>query len=303
MRVPWGNRPINQPTNSQLASAGSFWSYAAGTAYKLAVEWHVGGLELDNHRTTLPVKKGLSSSAAFCVLLARSFNRVYDLGLTVRGEMAVAYEGERLTPSQCGRMDQAVAFGRAPALMKYDGDFLKVESAALGCPLHLVLVDLRAGKDTVTILQGLQAAYPHPETAAHRRLLAALGAENVAEIRDRVLPAMVRGDAAEIGRAMVAAQRRFDSAAGPLCPSQLGEAGSPVLHRVLAWPALQPLLLGGKGVGSQGDGTAQLLCRDAEAQRRVCDILSRDLQLECVPFTVPATGELNGASAPNGTHA
>ena len=35
--------------------------------------------------------------------------------------MEVAYVGERLTPSQCGRMDQAVAFGSRPVLMTYDG--------------------------------------------------------------------------------------------------------------------------------------------------------------------------------------
>ena len=29
----------------------------------------VGGLRLDNYRTTLPLKKGLSSSAAICVLV------------------------------------------------------------------------------------------------------------------------------------------------------------------------------------------------------------------------------------------
>lgn len=51
-------------------------------------------------RTTLPLKKGLSSSAALCVLVARAFNRAYGLKLTTRGEMQYAYEGERMTPSQ-----------------------------------------------------------------------------------------------------------------------------------------------------------------------------------------------------------
>lgn len=36
----------------------------------------VGGLLLDNFATSLPLKKGLSSSAAFCVLLARAYNRL-----------------------------------------------------------------------------------------------------------------------------------------------------------------------------------------------------------------------------------
>jgi len=37
-------------------------------------------------------------------MVARSFNRVYDLKLTVRGEMDIAYHGEIRTPSRCGRL-------------------------------------------------------------------------------------------------------------------------------------------------------------------------------------------------------
>ena len=44
---------------------------------------------------------------------------------------------------------------------------------------------------------------------------------------------------------------------------------APVLHKVLGLPELQPLVWGGKGVGSQGDGTAQLLCKGEQEQRKV----------------------------------
>ena len=54
---------------------------------------------------------------------------------------------------------------------------------------------------------------------------------------------------------MVEAQREFDARAGPLCPSQLA---SPVLHKVLAYPPIQPLLYGGKGVGSQASCVVEL---------------------------------------------
>lgn len=76
-----------------------------------------GGLVLDNHTTTLPPRKGLSSSAAICVLVARAFSTAYGWGLTPRQEMEIAYRGERLTPSACGRMDQACAFGSVPVLL------------------------------------------------------------------------------------------------------------------------------------------------------------------------------------------
>ena len=94
-----------------------YYSYAAGTAYSIMTMYNVGGMEINNYKTTLPIAKGLSSSAAVCVMVARSFNRVYDLKMTTRGEMEFAYQGEVLTPSQCGRMDQACAFGGQPVAM------------------------------------------------------------------------------------------------------------------------------------------------------------------------------------------
>ncbi len=98
------------------AERGGFFSYAAGVAYQILTHYRVRGLEVDNYLTDLPVKKGLSSSAAFCVLIARAFNRIYDLKMTVRGEMEFAYSGEITTPSRCGRMDQGCAYGGRPIL-------------------------------------------------------------------------------------------------------------------------------------------------------------------------------------------
>ena len=55
----------------------------------------------------------------------------------------------------------------------------------------------------------------------------------------------------------------FDANLQPACPEQLS---SPVLHATLAHASLQPLVWGGKGVGSQGDGSAQFLCKGPEEQ-------------------------------------
>jgi hypothetical protein len=48
---------------------------------------------------------------------------------------------------------------QVPVCMSYDGDALHVRRASLAAPLHLVLVDLRAAKDTVAILRGLQVCH------------------------------------------------------------------------------------------------------------------------------------------------
>ncbi len=39
-----------------------------------------------NYKTTLPMRKGLSSSAAVCVLIVKCFNETYGLGMTQAGD-------------------------------------------------------------------------------------------------------------------------------------------------------------------------------------------------------------------------
>lgn len=140
-----------------IAKQGDFFSYAAGVIYHLVVNNVVQGIDIDNYKTTLPMRKGLSSSASFCVLVARAYNVLYKLNYSVRGEMKLAYEGETTTPSKCGRMDQCCAFGKVPVFMSFDGDFMECEPLTLppGTEMHYVLVDLCAGKNTVKILDDL----------------------------------------------------------------------------------------------------------------------------------------------------
>jgi galactokinase len=157
-------------TDVLLATAkeGGFYSYVAGVAYHILLTNEVQGIEIDNFKTDLPLQKGLSSSAAVCVLVARAFNRAYDLKYTTRGEMELAYKGEIATPSKCGRMDQCVAFGSTPVFMTFDGDFMRCEPLTLppSTSLFYVIVDLKASKDTTEILGSLSARYPSPSPDA-----------------------------------------------------------------------------------------------------------------------------------------
>ena len=61
---------------------------------------------------------------------------------------------------------QACAYGAA-VVMYYDGSFLDVKPLHVHSAVHLVLVDLCGSKDTVQILNGLQAAYPAPSSSVH----------------------------------------------------------------------------------------------------------------------------------------
>ena len=88
--------------------------------------------------------------------------------------MDYAYKGEILTPSKCGKMDQACAFGSGrPVVMIHDGEDLKVEELKVKKTLYYLVVDLGYPyKSTTQILSALQSAYPIPregkdDEAAH----------------------------------------------------------------------------------------------------------------------------------------
>ncbi|MGQ9554426.1 MAG: sugar phosphate nucleotidyltransferase [Anaerolineae bacterium] len=276
------------------AQAGGFWSYVAGVAYQILTNYHVRGLVINNYKTDLPVKKGLSSSAAICVLTARAFNRVYDLKMTVRGEMELAYQGEITTPSRCGRMDQGCAFGNRPVLMTFDGERLDVAELHVERELYLVVVDLQAQKDTTEILVRLNRSYPFAENAVERGVQELLGPINK-RIVHQAVEALQAGDGERLGALMVEAQAFFDRYATPACPEELT---APVLHRLLGYEPLKPHIWGGKGVGSQGDGAAQFIARSQADQQAVIEIIERDLNMPCLKLTISTGPKVRKAVIP-----
>jgi len=286
--------PMDLNTLLREAQEGGFWSYVAGVAYQILTHYHVRGLVIDNYKTDLPMKKGLSSSAAICVLTARAFNRVYDLKMTIRGEMEMAYQGEITTPSRCGRMDQGCAYGNRPVLMIFDGDRLDTIELQVKENFYFVLVDLQAKKDTTEILRRLNHCYPFARDEVERGVQELLGPINK-RIVHQAIEALQAGDAERLGALMVEAQEFFDRYATPACPEELT---APVLHRVLNYAPLKPHIWGGKGVGSQGDGTAQFLARSEADQQAVVEIIERDLKMPCLKLTLRSGPRVRKAVIP-----
>ncbi len=286
--------PMLPDTLLAEAQKGGFWSYAAGVAYQVLTNYHVRGLIIDNYQTDLPIKKGLSSSAAISVLTARAFNRMYDLKLTVRGEMELAYQGEITTPSRCGRMDQGCAFGSRPVLMTFDGDRLETRELQVNKDFHMVIVDLRARKDTMEILNRLNRCFPFADNEQEHHVQDLLGPINK-EITHRAIEAIQNSDPQTLGAIMVEAQKIFDDYATPVCPEELT---APVLHNVLRHPPLQQHIWGCKGVGSQGDGTAQFLAKSPADQDAILQILERDFQMPALKLTLHSGPKVRKAVIP-----
>jgi UTP-glucose-1-phosphate uridylyltransferase/galactokinase len=253
----------------RIAKSGSFFCYCAGVASYM-LEWYkVGGVRIKITDMTLPMKSGLSSSAAICVLVARAFNLLYNLNLNTLGEMNIAYLGELRTSSRCGRLDQACAFGVKPNLMTFDGDEIEVRSLNVKKHLYWVFADLCAEKDTIKILSDLNKAYPFPSNDMERAEHEALGEKNL-ELVNKAIECMATGDAEGLGRLMTEAEALFDAQVAPMSEALY----APKLHRVLEDPQIQSLVWGGKGVGSHGDGSVQFLARSEESQQQLVDYLN-----------------------------
>ena len=287
--------PMQPAALLEEAQKGGFASYIAGTAYQILRRYAVEGLEVDNYRTDLPIQKGLSSSAAICVLTARAFNHLYDLKLTLRDEMEMAYLGERTTPSQCGRMDQGCAFGNQPILMTFDGDRIDLEALTVKQALYLVIVDLGGNKNTQKILQDLNRCYPFADSPLQHSVHRYLGPIN-AHFMQQAIAVVQQGDAQQLGALMRDVQAAFDRYLIPACPDQLT---APKLHHLLAHQALQPFIWGGKGVGSQGDGTAQLVAKDQESQANAIAIIKKDFpEMQALSLTIAPQSSVKKAVIP-----
>ena len=248
----------------EIAQEGGFFSYVAGVASYINDNYNVSGVKITVTKMDLPVKSGLSSSAAVCVLVARAFNLLYDLRMNTKGEMQAAFRGEQRTPSRCGRLDQACAYGVKPVLMEFDGVEIDSRELRVGATFNWVIANLMASKDTVRILADLNKAFPFAETEQDKRVQEALGLDNQAYV-SKAIRYLEEGDAKELGKLMNAAQANFDEKVMPACTELI----APVLHETLSDPEIKKMTLGGKGVGSQGDGTVQFLVKDHAAAKRL----------------------------------
>ena len=82
---------------------------------------------------------------------------------------------------------------------------------------------------------------------------------------------------------MQIAQQQFNRYAIPACPTELT---APILHQTLNHPTIQPHIYGGKGIGSQGDGSVQFLARSSSDQQTVAHLLQTELGMTPLLITI-----------------
>lgn len=285
---------MNMRKLRDIAKKGGFFSYVAGVASYICEWYHTGGVELEITDMTVPMKSGMSSSAAICVMVASVFNKLYNLHLNTLGVMNIAYWGEQRTPSRCGRLDQACAFGINPIAMTFDGNEILAEKITVKKSLYYVFADMLAGKDTIKILADLNSGYPFARDKKETKLHEALGEDNL-RITERAMKYISTGNNEALGALMIEAQQLFDEKVAPMCPEELT---APVLHKTLNDDTVKLLTYGAKGVGSQGDGTVQFLAKNEECQRKLMEYLEGTLGMKAYSLTLKPNNVVRKAVIP-----
>lgn len=285
--------PMQSVELQRTASMNVFFSYVAGVALYIKENYNVGGLKVTITKMTLPMKSGLSSSAAICVLVTRAFNLLYGLNLNTMGEMSVAFYGEQKTLSRCGRLDQACAFGMIPICMTFDGQEIDVRRITIKHPLYWVFAHLNSQKDTIRILSDLNKCYPFADSKMEQKVHEALGVDNQLLV-ERAIKYMEEGDIEALGSLMTEAQALFDE---KVVPASFAELKAPKLHSILEDVTVKSLTFGGKGVGSQGDGSVQFLTKNEECQQELVDYLN-SLGLTSFSLTIKPCNRIHKAMIP-----
>ena len=271
----------------KVAENGDFFSYVAGVAYCIKKIYDVGGIEINITNETVPIKKGLASSAAICVLVTKAFNQLYNLNLSTLDEMNIAYQGEITTPSRCGRLDQACIFGKKPVLMVFDGENVSIEKIKVGNNLYFVFADLMSKKDTIKILESLNKSFPFAKNIQDNNIQKGLGKINKNNIK-KSIEFIENGDAKGLGKMLTKAQADFDKYVAPSC---LHELKSPLLHKTLNNEYIKKLSYGGKGVGSQGDGAIQFLAKNRKNQLEIKRYLQKELGMNAYTLIINKTND------------
>lgn len=287
-------QPMSVTGLRKVAAEGGYFSYMAGTASYMKEHYHVKGIKIVIDEMTLPMKRGLSSSAAVCVLVAKAFNVLYGLNMSTLGIMQAAYRGEQRTPSRCGRLDQACAYGVKPVVMTFDGSDVEVKRLTVGGDFYWVFANLNAAKDTVKILADLGKCYPFAQSETEKRVQEALGKKNQVIVQ-KAMEYFATGNAEAMGRLLTEAQELFDEYVAPACPEQLT---APVLHSVLSDSTVKQLSYGAKGVGSQGDGTVQFLAKSEEDQLALIRYLEQEKGMDAYKFTIRKQRKVRKAIVP-----
>ena len=274
---------VSEDRLKKEAESNSFFSYMCGTILYLIKNYEVAGIEIEIEKMDLPVKKGLSSSAAICMTIAKAYNKLYDLQLKDNEIKNIAYQGEHLAQSQCGKLDQESISNNAISHIIFEKDNVKSEEIFVKKDVYILVVDLNRNKNTKSIMTCFNSALPFAQNENDKIIHDIIGEKNK-KLVERAIEGLKDGDLPKLGETLNKAQKLMDKAA-VLC----SELEAPFFHELLNDSYVKESIYGGKSSGSGGDGTAVLICKNQQKQQELSKYIENKYEMKPIEFCIEKT--------------
>ncbi len=229
--------------------------------------------------STLPIKKGLASSAAVSVSIAEIFNHFFSPRLSPRDLAAIAYEAEHdILGIGCGRMDQlAVAYKSLIHL-----DYQHQQSAVVTLlpsspdPMHILVgIPLTTSRAIHVMLSAANSAYFHPRNEHDFVFKRALDHRIPQEVVLPFVNAVQKGDKELAGKLLRHNQQIYNECFVPICES----FRAPLLNTFFEI-AQRNGSLGEKWTGAGGNGAFICLTDSSSARDALQDALREESSLD-----------------------
>lgn len=228
----------------------NFYRYVCSAVYLMKKYYNtVENVNIVIEQKDLPVRAGLSSSAAISNLIVKAFDTVYNLHLSENEMMNISYESERLTGSNCGKLDQIGILKKCLYDIQFH-EYVSFNQCEINGEWYFFIVVLGTEKDTSRILCNLKNSY-----MKNLELQNFLGSFQ-REIVEEAILAFKNYDLEKMGKLMNLTQKYFDNIIMPL---SFKELKAPKFHNLIRNSYVLERVLGEKEIGSHGDGTALFL--------------------------------------------
>ena len=269
---------LNESSLLQEINNNSFYSYLCGTILYLFRKYSVGGIDITISKMDLPIKVGLSSSAAFSLTIVKAYNELYNLKLTDDEIINCAHEGEILAGSRCGNLDYVSIMNDGLLLLTFYKDQTMIERIPLRKSLHFLVVDLNSSKNTKKIMHIFNRELSSDFTSDD--ILDIVGQTNE-EIVYHAVDAIKNSDITEFINCLNKAQNLMDKASG-ICDEFI----APKLHIIMKDNYIKKLSCGIKSIGSGGDGSALIIANNINDLSKIKKYLKKIYGMKSIDFTI-----------------
>lgn len=278
---------ISENKIQEEAESNGFFSYMCGTILYLIRNYKVSGIEIEIEKMDLPIGKGLSSSAAICLTVAKAYNELYGLNLSDEEIKNIAYNGEHLAQSQCGKLDQESIMNKTISHIIFKEKEIKSEELFIKKDIYILVIDLNQEKNTKAIIKAFNNALPFAKNENDKIIHDIIGEKNK-KLVQKAIDSIKTGDIVKLGETLAEAQKLMDRAQ-VIC----SELRAPVLHQLLEDENVKKHIYGGKSSGSGGDGTAVLICKNEENLNQLKKYIEEKYKMNTIKTKVEKTKKKN----------